>query len=179
MAEFRSQTDIGNRALQHCGVPLMDPALGFSENSERAQQVANCYGKLRQAELRRNLWVFATKEAVLRAIDTNTMQVSPSLWSSGAVYFVGSIVADQNGTFWSSTTTNNVGNDPLLPGGVGWDPYFGPLTVSLFDSSNTYSTGELVYTYAGDGTYNVYRAVFSANAVHPALPNLWSSSGVY
>jgi hypothetical protein len=179
MAKYLSQTDIGNRALQHCGVPFMDPALGFGENSERAQQVSFNYDKLRQTELRRNLWAFATKEAMLRALDSNTMKVSPSLYSSGATYFVGSIIADQHGTLWSSATTSNIGNDPLLPGSVAWEPYFGPVTVSLYDSSNTYSSGELVYTKIGDGTYNVYRSILDGNAIHPAVPDLWSNLATY
>lgn len=178
MTEFLTPTDIGNRALQHCGVPLLDPVLGFAENSQRAQQVGFVYGKVRRAELRRNLWAFATKEAMLRAIDSNTLLVSPSLWSSSLTYFIGSIVADQIGTLWKSRIPNNTGNQPGVIS-FAWEPYFGPLTVSLYDSSIGYFAGELVYTAAGDGTYNVYASLANSNAVHPGLSNEWAVSTVY
>ena len=180
MPEFLSPIDIGNRALQHVGAELMDTTLGFTENSKRAQQVSFNYGKLRRAELRRNGWRFAIKKAALRAIDGNAMLLSPSLWSSSATYYPNSIVIDQNNAPWRSLVANNVS---IQPGQVGtdyaWEPYFGPLSVSLYDSSQAYFAGEIVYTAAGDGTYNVYYSNVNANAVHPALPNQWSNSTTY
>src|SRR6266852_4246476 len=112
MSEFFTPTDIGNRALQHVGAPLMDPIQGFTEISIRAQAVSFCYGKLRRAELERNVWSFATKRAILRAVDPNTMLLAPTLWSSFATYFVGSIVSDASNNLWQSRIPNNIGNDP-------------------------------------------------------------------
>lgn len=178
MPEFVSPTDIGNRALQHCGASLINPALGFTENSKRAAQVSFAYGKLRQAELARNIWRFATKETCLRPIDSNTYLLDPTLFQSGTTYFQGSIVEDQSGTIWNSIVRDNSGNDPQNSPQQ-WEPYFGPLTVSLYDSSQGYFSGELVYTIAGDGTYNVFRSLISGNVVHPAMPNLWSTNTTY
>jgi len=45
--------------------------------------------------------------------------------------------------------------------GGGLEPYFGPLTVSQYDGSQSYFTEEVVYTLAGDGTFNVYLSLAS------------------
>jgi hypothetical protein len=180
MARPLSAVDIGNRALQHVGAELMDITLGFSENSKRAQHIANCYDSLRQAELQRVGWRFAIKKAALRAVDSNTMLLSAALWGSLITYSVNSIVIDQNNTYWRSLINNNNANPPGQTGTeFAWEPYFGPLSVALYDSSQAYYAGELVYTMAGDGTYNVYYSGVNANAVHPALFNQWASTTTY
>lgn len=175
--EFQSAIDVCNRALQHVGSERIDPTLGFNEISTRAAECGFAYGKLRTAELRRNVWRFATRRAILRAIDGNTMLLLPTLFNNTAVYFVGSVVADGTGNLWISNTRDNVGNDPQNT--TLWEPYFGPVTVSLYDGTQAYFAGELVYTAGGDGTYNVYLSKQNSNAVHPGLPNLWSSATVY
>ena len=177
MAGFLTPVDIGNRALQHCGATQMDPTLGFNEQSTNAFEVSTCYDKLRTAELQCNTWRPAIREAVLRPVDTNTTLMQPTLWSSGTTYFRGSVVTDSNGTIWESNVPNNLGNDPLLT--TQWGQYFGPLTVDLYNSSTTYSAGELVYTQAGDGTFKVYRSLANSNAVDPSLPNQWSMGTTY
>lgn len=178
MGEFQTPTDIGNRALQHCGVSLMDATSVFSASStsKAARQIASCYGKLRRAELQRNVWVFATRRTALRAIDTNTLLLAPALWVSTTTYFVGSIVADASNNLWISRIPNNLGNPTTS---VYWEPYFGPLTVSLYDSTQTYFSGELVYTTAGDGTYRVYLSLISANADNPATATTWDATVTY
>ena len=177
MSEFLTDVDIANRALQHVGSQMIDNTIGFAENSIRAQQTSFAYGKLRRAELRRNSWRFATRKAALRPIDSNTLMLAPSLWVSTTTYFKGSIVADENNNLWSSLIPNNTGNHPLTSSM--WEAYFGPMTVQLYDSTQQYYSGELTYTAAGDGTYNTFRSLASVNAVHPALPNQWSTIGVY
>jgi hypothetical protein len=179
MIAFGVPVDIANRALQHCGVTnLIDATLGFSEVSTNAAQTSFCYDKLRRAELRRNMWVFATKRAVLRAIDTNTRLVTPALWSAVTTYFVGSIAADQYGTLWVSKIPSNLNNDPLNSVGC-WQQYFGPLTVSLFASGTTYFAGEMVYTTAGDGTYRVYLSLVNNNADVPATATAYDATVTY
>jgi len=180
MSAFTSSVDIGNRACQHCGVPLINVSQGFTENSQRAVQISSCYDKLRQAELRRNVWRFATRKAVLRPMDTNTMLLAPALWSSMVTYYVGSIVVDQSGTLWESLVPSNLGNTPGAYGQAGlWGPYFGPLSVMLYDGSQAYYSGEVVYTAAGNGTFNVYRSMVSSNYLDPGLPNLWAPNTTY
>jgi hypothetical protein len=179
MPRFLFPVDIANRGLDHIGSTRIDQALGFSELSRQSSAVAGIYDKLRRAELQRNTWRFAIKEAWLRAIDTNTTLLVPSLWSSTTTYFVGSIVADQYGTAWISNTANNVGNDPLLTSA--WDEYFGPTAVPLWDATGktAYGTGELVYTTPGDGTNRVYLSLIANNSDNPATPTAWSSTAVY
>ena len=180
MIAFRTPVDIGNRAAQHCGVPRMDPVLGFNDTSVRAaSEIAFCYDKLRQAELKRENWVFSIKEAVLRAIDGNTMLINPALWSPTTTYFRGSIVTDQSGNFWHSTIPNNLNNDPLLT--TLWEPYFGTLTASLYDITGTtaYNAGEVVYTTPGDGTALVYLSLISANSDVPGTATVYSPIVTY
>lgn len=174
---FSTAVDIANRALQHCGVPRINATLGFAENSQRADETSFVYGKLKQAELRRNVWRFATRRTCIRPIDTNTMLLAPTLWESGATYFKGSIVSDETGFLWQSKVANNLGNQPQNSNT--WEPYFGPLTVSLYDYTQSYFTGELVYTAPGDGSYNVYVSLMTGNQVDPSLPNQWSATTVY
>jgi hypothetical protein len=177
MAEFRTEVDIGNRALQRCGAIRMG-ASGFSEDSKNASEVAFCYGKLRQAELRRNVWTFATRRAPLRSVDSNTMLLDAALWVASTTYFVGSIVTDQYQNLWISRIRDNLNNDPLTTSGY-WEPYFGPLSVALYDSDITYQAGELVYTAVGDGTSRIYLSLESNNSDNPATPTAWDSTTVY
>lgn len=178
MAEFNFPVDIGNRALQRLGQPPMSLTLGFTDGTKRAAEVGGCYGRLRRAELQANVWRHATRKAALRPIDSNTLLIAPTLWSSTVTYFVGSIVTDALGTYWQSRIPDNLNNQPGQSFAA-WEPYFGPLTVSLYDSGAGYFSGELVYTAAGDGTYNVFQSQVTGNALHPALPNQWSANTTY
>jgi hypothetical protein len=178
MAEFRSPVDIGNRALQHCGAERMG-ADGFSENSKRAQEVAFAYPKLREAELRRNVWTMACRRTMLRPIDDDTMLLDAAMWSETTTYFVGSIVADQYGNPWISKIPDNLNNDPLSTATPYWEPYFGPMTVALHDTGQSYFAGELVYTTPGDGTARIYLSLQSANEDTPGTATAYSATTVY
>lgn len=177
MVAFFTPVDIANRALQHVGAERITTS-DFSENTKRCAEVASCYNKVRLAELERNNWRFATRRAMLRPIDTNTMALSPSLWSIGATYFTGSVVSDSTGNLWQSRFQNNLGNQPGIVWAA-WEPYFGPLGIVIYDPTATYSPGEVVYTQAGDGTYNVYLSLTGNNAVDPSLSNQWASTTTY
>jgi hypothetical protein len=177
MSEFRLDVDIANRALQHCGANRLGSS-GFSENSKNASETQFCYGKLREAELRRNVWTSACRRALLRAIDTTTMLLTPSLYAEGTTYFVGSIIRDQYSNYWISTIRDNLANDPLTSTGY-WDPYFGPMSVSLYDSDISYYAGELVYTAVGDGTYRVYLSLESGNEDVPGTATDYDATATY
>lgn len=177
MPEFNTAIDIANRACQHCGVPRIDTTLGFTEASSQASEIGFVYGKLRTAEQRRAFWKWAIRRAVVRPIDTTTMLLTPALWVETTTYFVGSIVADGSGTLWISRQPNNLGNDPQNT--PAWEPYFGPLTVSLYDSTTTYAAGELVYTTAGDGTSKVFLSLMSGNDDNPATATAYDATVTY
>lgn len=153
-------------------------AQGLAEVSRTAGEISACYGQLRQAELRANTWTFACRRAMLRPVDDDTMLLDPALWVSTTTYFVGSIVADENGTLWISRIPNNLGYQPGVTFSA-WEPYFGPLTVSLYDSSIVFEAGELVYTAAGDGTNRVYVSLQNSNSDNPATATAYDSTSTY
>lgn len=174
---FRSAVDIANRALDHLGANVIDSTLGFTEVSRQAAVMGRIYDKLRQAELRRNVWRFAIRRTVLRALDSTFMLLAPSLWSATTTYFVGSLVIDQTGQAWQSQSPNNLNNEPQNTSA--WEQYFGPMAVPPYSSSLSYYAGELVYTAAGDGTNRVYESLISANSDNPATATAWSSTTTY
>lgn len=174
---FLTPTDIANRALDHCGQDPIDVTLGFTENSPAARICGRVYDKLRKAELRRNVWRFATKRAILRAIDTDTMLLVPAMWSSTTNYLVGSIVSDETNQLWISAIQNNLNNQP--ENSYNWQEYFGPMTVHLYDSTVAYNAGELVYTTDGDGTNRVYLSLQSGNSDDPETATAWDSTVTY
>lgn len=174
---FLTRVDIYNRALDHCGQDPIDATLGFTEDSKKARLGGRVYDKLRQAELNRNVWRFATKRAILRAIDTNTMILAPALWSDTTTYFRGSIVIDDTGQMWISAIPNNLNYQPQ--NSTAWEQYFGPVTVSLYDSTVSYNSGELVYTAAGDGTNRVYLSLQNANTDNPATATAFDATVTY
>ena len=179
MPEFNVPLDIWSRASQHVGLgPIAVAVAAINPPPKAVAQISFVYGKLRQAELRRNVWQFAIRNAVLRPLDTDTMILVPTLWSSSTTYFQGSIVTDSSGTLWQSRIRNNLNYQPGIVLSA-WEPYFGPLTVMAYDSTMSYFAGELVYTAPGDGTYNVYASLVSGNGLDPSLSNLWSSAATY
>ena len=179
--EYLIPADICDRALQHCGAGRLDPVLRLNDKSRNARETGFAYGKLRRAELRRNVWRFATRRSVIRAIDSTTMMLAPALWVATTTYFVNSIVSDAIGNLWISNIRNNLGNDPVLT--TYWEPYFGPMTVSLYDSTVSppigYFSGELVYTAVGDGTQRTYLSLESGNEDNPATATAYSATATY
>lgn len=177
MSGFNAPVDIANRACDHIGVELIDTAKGFTEDSKAARRIGAVYDKLRRSELERNLWRSTIREAILRAIDDDTMFLAPSLWVEGTTYFVGSIVADEDGYYWSSVLPNNLGNQPQNT--PAWVPYCGPRTADLYDDDIAYSSGEIVYLAPGDGTNRVYVSRQDGNADNPATATAWAATVTY
>lgn len=179
MPAFSTPVDIGNRGLQHCGVDLISLTDGFSEQSDRAEQVSFVYDKLRRAELRRNYWEFAIRYVILRPVDTTFRLLSPSLWMSSAQYTVGDLVTDAMGGVWISHAPENLNRDP--GNDAAWEMYFGPMAVPLWDVSGqtAYYAGEVVYKTPGDGTYAVYMSLINANADEPDTQTAWSATVQY
>lgn len=172
---FLDSLDIANRSLQLIGASQIGD---INEDSKNNTETAFAYDKVRRAELRRNVWRFAIRKAVLRAIDDTTMILVPSLYDATKTYLPGSIVADANGQAWISMEPDNVNN---TPGDTDvWDMYFGPLAVSLYDSGTTYFAGEIVYkpgTVAG--SYAVFLSLQSANADTPDVATVYDPTVTY
>jgi hypothetical protein len=195
--EFSSPIDVCNRAMQHLGAKRIDPQLGFTEISVQASECAFAYGKIRQAELRRNVWGFAIRRAIMRPVNllsvqgstfttvpanasiavSPTMLLAPALWSSTTTYSSGALVIDAQTTIWQSLAPANVnaapGNDSR------WEQYAGPLTVDAYVSTVSYYAGDLVYVAPGDGSYTVYQSIVEGNNDNPATASAYVATQVY
>ena len=178
MAQFNSEIDVGNVALQLCGVATMDTTLGYNDpNVKRnANLVQSFYGKARQAELERSYWKFAIKRTVLRPIDATFMLLAPALWSASTIYFNGSVVTDSSGTIWQSYQPDNINQQPGQ--GPGWKLYFGPMAIPPW-SATSYFAGEVVFVPGTSGAYSVYLSLISANADNPATATAYDPTVTY
>lgn len=172
---FLDSLDIANAALQLCGV---DQIAGPTEDSKANKETAFAYDKLRRPELRRNVWRFAIRKTVLRAIDADTMILQPTLYDATVTYLPGAVVADANGQFWTSQEKDNLGN---VPGDTNtWDMYFGPLTVTPYSATTTYSAGELVYKPgAVAGRFTIFQSLENANATAPDVATAYDATVTY
>jgi hypothetical protein len=173
---FQTPVDICNRSAQQVGVARISD---FTENSVAAAEFGFNYDKLRRAELRRNLWKFATRKAALRAITTGTVFLAPVMWASTTTYTFGSIVSDQSNTLWQSRTQENLNNSP--GNSSAWEQYCGPMTAQPYDitGGTSYYAGELVYEAPGNGTYVVYLSLQSGNSQDPRAPSFWLPTTQY
>lgn len=178
MANYQTSIDIANRALQHVGGKRIS---AFTDDSVNASATAFCYDKLREAELRRNVWVFSIRKAALRPLDTNTMKLHPAAWVIGTSYAAGAVVSFA-GLLWESQIAANVGNQPNLDT-TPWELYAGPLSIRLFTlnsgasaSDVAYYSGELVRGNGTNDTTTIYRSLVSNNSDIPPTAN-WLSLG--
>ena len=177
MAEYLTPIDIANRALDHCGVPHIT---AFTNDSKAADSTSSVYDKLRVAELRRNVWVFAVRKTALRVIDVDTMFLVPAAWSSTAVYPQGSIVS-YNDVIWFAGQYVPANTTPGAPNEAYWAVYFGPMTVTPWDSDSalSYYAGELVY-FVDSNVISVYQCLTSDTDADPTeLPDAWDADTTY
>lgn len=172
---YLDSMDIGNRACLHVGAPAI---LSVDEDTDQNYYCSFAYDKLRRAELRRNVWRFATRRAMLRPIDTTTRMLVPDTYDSTITYSVGALVRDANSVIWQSTIPDNLNNAPHTT--TAWEQYFGPLTVSLYDADITYYSGELVYTAgANAGSYVIFMSLLDGNDSDPVTADAWSATTTY
>jgi hypothetical protein len=126
---FTQPVDIANRALQIVGARLIET---LGDDTKGAQQVAFAYPKLLAAELRRTVWRFATKRAVLRAYTATTKRFIPGAWVLSTDYTIGNVVQDTAGTYWVCMVDNTAA-DANAPGTYiagqpqYWQEWFGPI----------------------------------------------------
>lgn len=148
---FTLPIDIAGRACQHLGARRF---LTWADVSREQVEFSFAYDKLRLAELSRNLWTFATRRVVLRAIGLDSVLWAPAAWAAGGNFAAGAVVAYTPVTgpytgvpdYWqtatgivSATTAPDV--DPL------WDHFTGPLAIDLYDTGKAvYQAGEIVLT---------------------------------
>lgn len=174
MTDFQTPVDIGNRALQHIGAKRI---VAFTDQSKNAAAISFCYDKLRKAELRRNVWRFDIRRAVLRPTDTTSMTFIPGAFDNAKTYLNGSIVSSGGLYYQAQQPISAAGGTPdtNVPA---WLLYFGPKTVQPYDVTGTtgYYSGELVY----DTTGHVYLSLVSNNSAVPtAGPPAWDATVIY
>ena len=195
---FSQPVDIANRAIQHVGATRI---VTLADDSKAAAEISQCYDGLRQAELRRNVWTFAVRRAVLYPINgpiagqnpvqsvpsppqtitaaLPSMLLVPETWSPTESYDFGTIVQDSTGTFWVSTAQSNVNQVPGAAGVTAWESYFGSEVVQPYDPTVNYFIGDLVYQSLGDNQINVYVSLFTGNSSNPSTPTPWSATTTY
>lgn len=190
---FTQPLDIMNRACQHLGVRQIQI---WGENSVTFTELSFAYDKVRRAELQRNVWTFATRRAMLRALTTTSRLLIPATWSATTNYPAGSIVsfADGNGPIllYVALVPGNLNNPPVVKGVPmsSWMPYFGPMAVDQWQPSGAtstttnilssgYAVGEHAYIAPGNGFAAVYSSLVMNNQEDPWQVDLWSGSQPY
>ena len=184
--EYTAPIDIVNRAFQKVG---QTRGTSFSDDTVAMGAAVACYDKLRIAELRRNVWTFSVRRAILRPYDppmpvSNTLTtatagcvvVVPAAWVITNNYLPGGVVS-YSGKYYIALIPG-VGQEPDISPTY-WSQYFGPVMATPYDTTGntSYYPGELVYTLSGT-TVTVYMCVFSSSDV-PTSINAWVSTTYY
>ncbi len=199
---FTQPLDIYNRALQLCRLPRI---ASVDEMSPNAQEMNFAYDKLRRAELRRNMWSFATRRVALRPIASTTALITPSLYDATYEYRGGAMVLDSAGNTWLNTLDSNTGHTPGDVGS-GWAPYFGPMTVTPWNfpagpaskdsnpyavapgvqlgaskGNTSYFAGELVYLPDGKGGAAIFQSQTTLDNADdgPYQVDVWQAGVTY
>lgn len=141
--EFQEQLDIYKRACQILGARTI---ASMTEDSVAAQELNFSYGKLRDAELRRNTWVFATRRSIIRPVNASTALWTPDAWLAATTYEAGATVSHTPanltsfspavGFFWEidqHITGNSSNSEPSVD--LKWHRFFGPRTFDPFIGS--------------------------------------------
>jgi hypothetical protein len=165
---YQTPVDIVNRALQHCRMKKV-ASITPPDHSANAQETAFVYDKLREAELRCNLWRFASKRAILRPISTLTtiLATSGDTPSGSVLTFTSTAgattgpVFSSNGAIASNTTVTSVGATTVqlsqnitgdIPGGTAIS--FGPQTLvwtpPTYAAGTSYALGAVVVDANGE-----------------------------
>ena len=167
MPAFLTELDIINRSLQL----LRRPGISRRTNtSAEATEMDRAYDQRREAELGTNLWRFATRRVVLRAISTSTDLWTPAAYAAGTTYAVGNIVT-YDSQWWQSKVASNTGNTPAM--GAYWRRYTGIDYLEAFDEDVSYFAGEIV---SSSGSY--YLSLVNDNEANtPPSASYWLALG--
>jgi len=169
MAAFSTPVDVANRGLQIIGVPRI---VAFTDSSKAAKETNFAIDMLRQAELRRSVWTFATRRTVLRPIVSTSEGITFLLYNAATTYAAGDVVADTVGFLWISLRGTNIGNTPGLAEVIPfWTSYFGPTIAQVWTTAVAYFPGDMVYV---TGTPNVIYICVAANTTQtPPNASFW------
>lgn len=180
-----TRTDIANRALQRCGSDRIAAGALFTDvNHTGALEIAACYESLREAELRRNVWRFATRKIMLRAIDDDTRLVTFPAYSAATSYLVNSVVSS-GGLLWSSSLPDKIATFTVTinsPGVFSLNAHlFVVGTPVIFSTTGALPTGlatnTVYYVIATGLTANAFEV--SATLAGAAINTSGSQSGTH
>lgn len=166
MPAFTTAVDVCNRALQHC---RMARIATLADQSPNATETNFVYDKVRDAELRRNVWRFAIRRSVLRAVDTTSVTWTPPAWDVTVAYALGAIVS-YNGFYWQVDQSVTGGLTPDVA--TAWHRYFGPIVIDPLVAGQSYFAGELA---TSGGT--TYLSLVSMNTDTPPTSNWLNVNG--
>lgn len=124
---FKTAIDIANAACQHMGCARI---VTFADDSVQADEIGFRYDKLRQAELRRNVWRFSIRTALLRPVSTTSALFTPQAWDATKTYVKGS-VASYNGIVYQARMAIAVNMEPDQNPAL-WDQYYGSPMATLW-----------------------------------------------
>lgn len=167
-----TETQIANRALQHCGATRIpasnDPnATLWTDDSKNADEIRACYHILRRAEQRRNIWTSNVRNVALRPIDTTGKAISFATWLVGTSYAINDVAVGSDLQIYQSKTAANVGHDPADPVNYAyWTLYVGNLIanefVTTWSASITYAAND--HSIGSDGI--TYYSLAAGNINH-------------
>lgn len=158
MTAFTSAVDIVNRGLQRLGSSRITSLTAGTSKS--AQEANACYDKLRETELRRNIWRFSIRRVILRAVGTALPD-----WDSGVTYVLGSLVTYNDVNYISIHATPNLNQNPATAATY-WAVFTGntsqKVTFPAWGVGTTYPAGMIVT--GTDGL--LYLSMTASNLAH-------------
>lgn len=173
---FKLPVDIANRCLQHLGKPTI---AGFTDESDEAVSTGAAFDDLRLDELSSNLWRFATKRVILRAVTIDSVIWTPPTWAAGT-FTAGAVIAYTPGNgvysgitgYWQTSAAKTGSNTTTPSNDADWRHYNGPVALDLYDGDTTYFAGELVLVpsaWAIGTTYAANAVVRSSSTWYVSL----------
>jgi len=160
-----TETDIANRALQHCGASRIPAGALRTDDSKNAGEVVACYDISRRYELRRNVWRFAVRTVALRPIGDYSKFVTFAAFDNAATYAANDVIQASDGQVYFSLIGANTGHDPTTSPTY-WSLYFGNLIaqeyVTTWSAAATYAAGD--HAVGSDSV--VYISLVDANINH-------------
>jgi hypothetical protein len=176
---FKTALDIANAACQHMGCARITSFDTSVDDSVQADELNFRYDKVRQAELRRNVWRFSIRTALLRPVSAASAIVTPQVWDATKTYVKGSLVS-YNGIVYQARSAVAVNLEPDQ-NPTSWAQFYGSPQATLWDASaaSGYSAGEMVYTQSGSSTPVTYISVSNANSDNPDTVPAYDATVTY
>jgi len=176
-----TETDIANLALSRCGAQGKIAAGALrTEDSNNAATLRDLYDRMRQYELRRNVWRFSIRTVAIRPIGDFSKLLTFATWSNATTYAINDVVLALDGQVYYSLVATNLANDPTVSP-TKWRLYYGNLVaqeyVMTWSSAVTYDLR--MHAVGSDG--QVYRSIQNGNLNKNPVsqPTWWSLASTF